>query len=113
MVMRDAPAPEQPRKPSEPEKPKPTPVPQPIPQTGDLPWQYTVVAALETDVSQVPFNRTLFSDDADFLAFAQSLLDGAAMKTGVPITADSHLLVMVTCSYSWPDARYVIVAVKS
>ena len=38
VVMRDAPAPEQPRKPSEPEKPKPTPVPQPIPQTGDLPW---------------------------------------------------------------------------
>lgn len=82
-------------------------------QTPDGTWQYTVVAALETDVSQVPFNRTLFSDDADFLAFAQSLLDGAAMKTGVPITADSHLLVMVTCSYSWPDARYVIVAVKS
>lgn len=40
VIMRDAPAPEQPHKPSEPKQPQPTPAPapQPIPQTGDLPW---------------------------------------------------------------------------
>lgn len=74
--------------------------------------QYMVAAVLETDVSRVPFNRTVFADDADFLSFAQSLLD-AAVKTGVPITADSRLLVLVTCSYSWPDARVVVVAVQN
>ena len=41
VVMRDAPAPEQPHEPHEPEQPQPTPSPAPalpIPQTGDLPW---------------------------------------------------------------------------
>lgn len=81
-------------------------------QTSDGIRQYAVAAALETDISRIPFNRSTFTDDADFLAFAQSLLDAAAMKTGVPISADSQLLILVTCSYSWPEARYVIVAVR-
>lgn len=81
-------------------------------QTPDGTWQYKVAAVLETDVSRIPFNRTVFADDEDFLAFAQSLLDAAAVKTGAPLTADSKLLVLVTCSYSWPDARYVVVAVR-
>lgn len=81
-------------------------------QTMDGVRQYTVAAVLETDISRVPFNRTAFADDADFLAFAQSFLDAAAVKTGVPITADSRLLVLVTCSYSWEDARVVVVAVQ-
>ncbi len=82
-------------------------------ETPDGISEYSVAAVLETDVSRVPFNRTAFADDADFLAFAQSLLDVATVKTGVPITVDSKLLVLVTCSYSWPDARYVIVAVQN
>lgn len=80
-------------------------------QATDGVRQYTVAAVLETDVSRVPFNRTAFADDADFLAFSQSLMDAAVMKTGVPITADSRLLVLVTCSYAWEDARNVMVAV--
>lgn len=81
-------------------------------QTPDGMRQYTVAAVLETDISRVPFNLSTFEDDADFLAFSQSLLDAAAVNTGVLITADSQLLVLVTCSYSWPDARYVVVAVR-
>ena len=73
---------------------------------------YRVTAVLETDISRVPFNRTAFTNDAGFLAFAQSLLDAATVKTDVPITADSRLLVLVTCSYSWPEARVVVVAVE-
>lgn len=75
--------------------------------------QYMVAAVLETDVSRVPFNRTVFTGDADFLEHTQILLDSAQIKTGVPITADSSLLVLVTCSYSWPEARYVIVAAET
>ena len=82
-------------------------------QTMNGARQYTVAAVLETDVSRVPFNRTVFMGDADFLEHTQILLDSAQIKTGVPITADSHLLVLVTCSYSWPDARVVVVAVQN
>ena len=82
-------------------------------QTSDGIRQYAVAAALETDISRIPFNRSAFTDDADFLAFAQSLLDAAAMKTGVPISADSQLLILVTCSYAWPGARFVVIAVQS
>lgn len=82
-------------------------------QTSDGIRQYAVAAALETDISRIPFNRSTFTDDADFLAFAQSLLDAAAMKTGVPISADSQLLILVTCSYAWPEARFVVIAVQS
>lgn len=81
-------------------------------QTSDGISEYRVVAALETDVSRVPFNRTYFADDMDFLAFAQSLLDSASVKADVPVAADSRLLVLITCSYSWPDARYLVVAVR-
>lgn len=82
-------------------------------QTRDDVRQYAVTAVLETDISRVPFNRTVFADDADFLEHTQILLDSAQIKTGVPITADSRLLVLVTCSYSWPDARVVVVAVQN
>lgn len=82
-------------------------------QTADGVHHYRVAAMLETDVSRVPFNRTVFADDADFLKHTQSLLDAAAVKTGIPVPADSRLLVLVTCSYSWPNARYVIVAVEN
>lgn len=81
-------------------------------QMADGVRHYRVAAVLETDVSRVPFNRTVFTDDADFLNHAQSLLNAAAVKTGVPITADSRLLILVTCSYSWDNARYVVVAVE-
>lgn len=81
-------------------------------QTADGVHHYKVAAVLETDIHRLAFNRTAFRDDADFLNHAQSLLDAAAVKTGVPITADSRLLVLVSCSYSWPEARYVVVAVE-
>lgn len=82
-------------------------------ETPDGILEYRVAAVLETDVSRVPFNRTAFSDDADFLAFSQNLLDAATVKTGVPITADSRLLVLVTCSYAGPDVRIVVMGVQT
>ena len=81
-------------------------------QTPDGVHQYTVAAVLETDIGQVPFNRTVFAGNADFVSFAQSLRSASVVDTNVPITADSRLLLLVTCSYSWEDARYVIVAVS-
>lgn len=79
-------------------------------QTPSETRAYRVLAALETDVSRLLFNRTTFSGDADFLSFAESLRASSRINTDVPITADSRLLILVTCSYSWKDARYIVVA---
>lgn len=81
-------------------------------ETPDGIHEYRIAAVLETDAGQVPFNRTAFADDADFLAFADALLNSATVKTDSPITANSRLLVLVTCSYAWEDARIVVVAVE-
>lgn len=81
-------------------------------QMADGVHHYQIAAVLETDINRVAFNRTVFLNDLDYLNHAQSLLDFATVKTGVPITADSRLLVLVTCSYAWEDARYVVVAVE-
>ena len=80
-------------------------------QTSDETRVYRVLAVLETDVSHLLFNRTVFADDTDFLSYAESIRASSCIKTNVPITADSRLLVLVTCSYAWPDARYIVVAV--
>lgn len=80
-------------------------------ETPDGLQEYRLAAVLETDVGQVPFNRTTFMDDADFLTFAETLLTHASVKTDTPITTQSRLLLLVACSYSWENARYVLVAV--
>lgn len=80
-------------------------------QTPNETRSYRVLAVLETDVSRLPFNRTAFAGDADFLSHVESIRASSLVNTNVPITAGSRLLVLVTCSYSWPDARYIVVAV--
>lgn len=80
-------------------------------QTPDETRAYRVLAVLETDVLRLPFNRTVFAGDADFFSHAESIRASSLVNTNVPITADSRLLILVTCSYSWPDARYIVVAV--
>lgn len=80
-------------------------------QTSDGVQEYTIAAAMETDVTQLPFNRTTFCNDADFLAFADQLLAASVLPTTAQISTDSRLLLLVTCSYASSEARYVVVAV--
>lgn len=82
-------------------------------QTLEGEREYRIAAVLETDALQFPFNRVAFADEADFLGFVQDIQAASRIDTGVPITADSQVLALVTCSYSWENARYVIVAVKN
>lgn len=82
-------------------------------QTPEGIRQYMVAAVLETDIGQVPFYRTVFGNEGEYLEYVRILLDSAQVKTGVPIPTDSQLLILVTCSYSWPEARYVVVAIGS
>ena len=63
---------------------------------------------MTTDTTKLPFNRTQFAGDEDFLSFAGSMLAGTEI---VPRKQD-HLLTLVTCAYDWDGARTVVVAIE-
>ena len=77
-------------------------------QTADGTHEYRILTALTTDTTQLPFNRTQFAGDEDFLSFAGSMLVG----TGYTTQAGDRLLTLVTCAYTWDGARTVVVAVE-
>lgn len=77
-------------------------------QTADGTHEYRILTALTTDTTQLPFNRTQFAGDEDFLSFAGSMLAG----TGYTTQAGDRLLTLVTCAYTWDGARTVVVAVE-
>lgn len=77
-------------------------------QTADGTHEYEILTALTTDTTQLPFNRTQFAGDEDFLSFAGSMLAG----TGYTAQAGDRLLTLVTCAYTWDGARTVVVAVE-
>lgn len=77
-------------------------------QTADGTHEYRILTALTTDTTQLPFNRTQFAGDEDFLSFAGSMLAG----TGYTAQAGDRLLTLVTCAYTWDGARTVVVAVE-
>ena len=77
-------------------------------QTADGTHEYRILTALTTDTTQLPFNRTQFARDEDFLSFAGSMLAG----TGYTTQAGDRLLTLVTCAYTWDGARTVVVAVE-
>lgn len=70
--------------------------------------EYRIAAVLTTDLSRIPFNRTVFADEQDYLAFAGTMLEG----TGYEPQAAKRLLTLVTCAYNWDGARTVVVAVE-
>ena len=74
---------------------------------------YRVMAVLETDATRLPFNRTAFVDDEDFLSFVQCLKDEALISVEDGAAAPKQILLLVSCSYNWPDARYVVVAQRA
>lgn len=77
-------------------------------QTADGTHEYRILTALTTDTTQLPFNRTQFAGDEDFLSFAGSML----ARTGYTAQASDRLLTLVTCAYTWDGARTVVVAVE-
>ena len=77
-------------------------------ETEDGVQEYRIVSVLTTDLSGIPFNRTRFADDQDYLTFAGTMLAGTGYE---PQTA-KRLLTLVTCAYEWEGARTVVVAVE-
>lgn len=81
-------------------------------QTSDGLREYRIAAVLKTDIQKLPFNRTEFADDADFLSFQKELFAQSLCKTETIPGADCRLLTLVTCSYEWESARTVVVAAE-
>ena len=81
-------------------------------QTSDGLQEYQVAAVLKTDIQKLPFNRTEFADDADFLSFQKELFAQSLYKPETIPGVDCRLLTLVTCSYEWESARTVVVAAE-
>ena len=81
-------------------------------QTSDGLQEYQVAAVLKTDIQKLPFNRTEFADDADFLSFQKELFAQSLYKPESIPGVDCRLLTLVTCSYEWESARTVVVAAE-
>ena len=86
--------------------------PQILLQTSDGLQEYRIAAVLKTDIQKLPFNRTEFADDADFLSFQEELFAQSLYKPETILGADRRLLTLVTCSYEWESARTVVVAAE-
>ena len=69
-------------------------------QTSDGLQEYQVAAVLKTDIQKLPFNRTEFADDADFLSFQKELFAQSLYKPETIPGVDCRLLTLVTCSHS-------------
>ena len=74
--------------------------------------EYRVAAVLKTDIQKLPFNRTGFTDNADFLSFQEELFAQSIYEPETIPGADCRLLTLVTCSYEWENARTVVVAAE-
>ena len=81
-------------------------------QTSDGLREYRIAAVLKTDIQKLPFNRTEFADDADFLSFQKELFTQSLYMPETNPGTDCRLLTLVTCSYEWENARTVVVAVQ-
>ena len=77
--------------------------------TADSTRYFRVVSAMKTDLTQLPFNQTMFQSDNDFLTFAEQMLQ----DTDAMPNSDLTLLTLITCAYDWDGARTVVVAVET
>lgn len=77
--------------------------------TADGDRYFRIAVAMKTDLSMLPFNRTEFQDEMDFLKFAEQMLQ----DTVVCPQSDMTLLTFITCAYDWDGARTVVVAVET
>ena len=81
-------------------------------QTSDGLREYKIAAVLKTDIEKLPFNRTVFADDADYLTFQKELFTQSLYTPDTIPGTDCRLLTLVTCSYEWENARTVVVATE-
>ena len=77
--------------------------------TADSTRYFRVVSVMKTDLTQLPFNRTVFQSEKDFITFAEQMLQ----DTDTIPNSNLTLLTLITCAYDWEGARTVVVAVET
>ena len=75
---------------------------------------YRVFAVVSMNVNDWDAATAYFSGDAAFMAFVNRARQEALYVTGVPVTAEDHILTLITCdrSYGGADGRLIVMAVQ-
>lgn len=56
------------------------------------------------------FVRLSFTDDADFLAYTDAVMSASTFQSEITLQAEDQIVALVTCSYAFTNARYVLFA---
>lgn len=54
--------------------------------------------------------RQSFADDEDFNSWTQEAYQRSLIRTGVDVNIDDNIITLVTCTYDFDDARFVVMA---
>ncbi len=75
---------------------------------------YRVFAVVNMDVNDWDASAGSFSGSSAFMAFVNRAREAALYETGVPVTAEDHILTLITCdrSYGGADGRLIVMAVQ-
>ncbi len=71
----------------------------------DYKWEIFSAYVTDTDFYYI---QTAFADDAEWLAFLQTIQEKSLYPTATKLTADDVVLTLSTCTYEFDDARFVI-----
>jgi len=76
---------------------------------------YTVFAVINKRESDWDASAADFASDADFQAFLDRALAWSLYDTGVPVSADDHILTLITCDrdYDSDNGQLVVMAVQN
>ena len=75
---------------------------------------YSVFAVVSMNINDWDTATASFSSDTAFMAFVNRARQEALYETGVSVTAEDHILTLITCdrSYGGADGRLIVMAVQ-
>lgn len=73
---------------------------------------WKVFSAYIANTGDTYFVHTKFASDDEFVSYMKELKDLSQYKTDVSVGADDQVLTLVTCTYEYDNARYVVHAKK-
>ena len=76
---------------------------------GMTEWQVFASYVMTTDFYVI---QTIFSGDAEYQKFIDTLIEKSDFDYGIDVTAEQQILTLLTCSYEVDNARFVVHAVK-
>ena len=60
--------------------------------------------------AQIPFLELDFDSDEDYLKYLQGFIDTSTFKSNVKVTGSDKVVMMITCSHDFEEARYVLLS---